>query len=155
VRLEAIGKPFDVEPIHVAKHPVTYRQYRAFLDDPEGYRNPAWWTDLPGQKKPGEPRWPVGNRPAERVSWYDAMAYARWLSARLGYEVRLPSEWEWQHAATGGKPDREYPWGKEWDAARANTHESGLGQTTAVGMYPQGAHGWVPSIWPAMSGNGA
>ena len=49
------------------------------------------------------------------MSWFDAVAFGRWLSARLsgelpsGYAIRLPLEWEWQQAATGGDPSREYP----------------------------------------------
>ena len=58
---------------------------------------------------------------------------------QLGYEIRLPTEWEWQQAATGGDPDHEYPWGAEWDSSRVNTYESNLNRPTAVGMYPQGA----------------
>jgi formylglycine-generating enzyme required for sulfatase activity len=73
------------------------------------------------------------------VSWYDAVAYCRWLSAKLGFDIRLPTEWEWQQAATGGEPVNEYPWGAGWDVERANTYESRLGRTTAVGMYPHGA----------------
>ena len=67
------------------------------------------------------------------------MAFCRWLSAQFGYEVRLPTEWEWQQAATGGNLANQYPWGPEWDYRRANTDESGLASTTAVGMYPTGA----------------
>ena len=78
------------------------------------------------------------NHPAENVSWYDAIAFCRWLSEKLGYEVRLPTEWEWQQAATGGNPNNEYPWGPKWDSNKANTLESGLSRTTAVGMYPEG-----------------
>jgi hypothetical protein len=32
-----------------------------------------------------------------------------------------------------------YPWGRDWDGAKANTYESGLRQTTAVGLYLAGA----------------
>ena len=67
------------------------------------------------------------------------MAYCRWLSARLGYKIQLPTEWEWQQAATGGSTHCVYPWGPKWDARCANTAESRLGRTTAVGMYPTGA----------------
>lgn len=57
---------------------------------------------------------------------------------KLGYEIRLPTEWEWQQAATGGNPANVYPWGPEWDLSCANTYESELSRSTAVGMYPQG-----------------
>ena len=57
--------------------------------------------------------------------------------------MRLPDEWEWQQAATGGDDGNVFPWGADWDAKqepyRANTFESRLGQATAVGMYPAGA----------------
>lgn len=76
------------------------------------------------------------------MSWFDAVAFCRWLSRRLSFIVRLPDEWEWQQAATGGNPDTIFPWGPGWDVKqepwRANTFESGLGQPTAVGMYPAG-----------------
>ena len=40
------------------------------------------------------------NHPAINVSWYDAMAFCRWLGRRLalgdGEQIRLPTEWEWQ-----------------------------------------------------------
>lgn len=38
-----------------------------------------------------------------------------------------------------GDSKNEYPWGPEWDGSKANTYESGLSRTTAVGMYPHGA----------------
>jgi formylglycine-generating enzyme required for sulfatase activity len=130
---------FTVEPFLVAKYPITYRQYRAFLDDPQGYRHERWWKDLEHMQGPGEQYRPIGNCPADDVSWYDAVAYCRWLSARVGAEVRLPTEWEWQQAATGGRPDQVYPWGPDWDERCANTDESHLSRTTAVGMYPGGS----------------
>ena len=84
-----------------------------------------------------------GNHPAVYVSWFDAVAFCRWLSRRLGFTVRLPFEWEWQQAATGGDDRNVFPWGGDWDPKqepyRANTFESRLGQATAVGMYPAGA----------------
>ena len=90
--------------------------------------------------------------PRETVSWYEAMAYARWLDARLrergllpeGRAVRLPTEEEWEKAARGND-GREFPWG-EFASGRANINETWnnagphyLGQTSAVGLYPAGA----------------
>jgi formylglycine-generating enzyme required for sulfatase activity len=96
-----------------------------------------------------------GNYPRDNISWYQSVAFSRWLNHRLhnwkfpvpnanplvigeNAEVRLPNEWEWQWAAQGGNEQRQYPWGA-WREGYANTDEAGLRQTTAVGMYPQGA----------------
>ncbi len=79
------------------------------------------------------------------VSWYEAGAYCRWLSAQRGIEIRLPREAEWQRAAT---PERgKYPWGEEEpDAERANfapDWDPNVGSPTPVGVYPlgDGPHG--------------
>ncbi|MCG6895536.1 MAG: formylglycine-generating enzyme family protein [Thiocapsa sp.] len=58
----------------------------------------------------------AGEAPADSVNWWDAMAFCHWLGLRLGFEVRLPTEFEWQCAALGadprpGEPKRFYPWG--------------------------------------------
>ncbi|MEF8731498.1 MAG: SUMF1/EgtB/PvdO family nonheme iron enzyme [Candidatus Accumulibacter meliphilus] len=51
----------------------------------------------------------------------------------------------------GRRRSEEYPWRGEWNRMRANSYESGIGRTTAVGMYPLGA----PDCWPVLdlSGN--
>lgn len=124
--------------VQVTKYPITWTQFRRFVEADDGLRHPRWWPDdhLILSGLPSQPR-VMDNRPASGVSWFMAVAFTRWVSERLGYPVRLPTEWEWQQAATGGDTDRTYTWGRTWDAARTNTWESGLRRTTAVGMYPQ------------------
>lgn len=78
------------------------------------------------------------------------MAYCRWLTKKLGYEIRLPTEWEWQQAASNGNPANIYPWGAEWNSLRCNTNESQLCRTIAVGMYDQNGDEYLPSD---MAGN--
>jgi formylglycine-generating enzyme required for sulfatase activity/MinD-like ATPase involved in chromosome partitioning or flagellar assembly len=131
---------FQIESFYIAKYPVIYSQYRAFLDADDGFSNPAWWAGLLDQmEKPGKQFNRRDNHPAENLCWLEAVAFCRWLSDKLSYEIRLPTEWEWQQAATGGDPTNEYPWGTEWDSSRTNTYESELSRSTAVGVFPHGA----------------
>lgn len=127
---------FTVSPFRLVRYPVTWAQYRAFIDAADGYYNPAWWEDRPREEKPGQQLWSSANYPVIKVSWYDALAYCRWLSVRLQLSIRLPTEWEWQWAAVAST-QKNYPWG-EWNEQRANSYESGIGRTVAVGLYPLG-----------------
>ncbi|MBI2302999.1 MAG: formylglycine-generating enzyme family protein [Armatimonadetes bacterium] len=97
-------------------HPVTVGQFERYCT--------AVARPLPGGN--GQP-----NLPVVCVSWDDATAYAAWVGGRL------PTEAEWERAARGGLPDAAYPWGSEWDAAKANNGPS----TVAVGSYPPNGYG--------------
>ena len=90
-------------------------------------------------EEPAERSWKEANSPRETVSWFEAVAFCRWLSKRMGSTIRLPTEWEWQLAATGGDPEREYPWPGGWDPTKCNSSESRFYRTSAVGIYPRGA----------------
>lgn len=153
----------------IARYPITNAQYAQFLDD-DGY-DPAkpWWDDAgrawlacddaasaelePWRRRQIKDRpefWnderfgsARPNHPVVDVSWYEAMAFCRWLSQHpvynpQGYRYELPSEVEWEYAARG--PERRpYPWGpKEPDGERANFNQIYKG-TTAVGCFPRGA----------------
>ncbi|MBA3534738.1 MAG: SUMF1/EgtB/PvdO family nonheme iron enzyme, partial [Ardenticatenales bacterium] len=135
----------EVPIFWLAKYPVTNWQWAAFVAD-GGYETDEWWAGLE-KPKPDDPSWTYGNHPRETVDWHEATAYCRWLRARLGYEVRLPSEEEWEKAARG-TAGRIFPWGDEYVSGYANISETWsnqkvgpyyLQQTSAVGLYPQGA----------------
>ncbi|HEX4954187.1 MAG TPA: SUMF1/EgtB/PvdO family nonheme iron enzyme [Thermoanaerobaculia bacterium] len=118
-----------------------------------------------------------GNEPVVWVSWREARAFCGWLGKRwrqagllpAGWEVRLPSEREWEKAARGGRavpvleeppsraaraglappsrlalvenplPHRRFPWGDDADPERANYGESGVGRPSAAGAFATGA----------------
>jgi len=136
----------------IGKYPVTNAEYRRFVEA-GGYDERRWWSDegwawrsgkprYDGQKTDGPDFWGKEryedfngpDQPVVGVTWYEAEAYARWLSVTVGREVRLPTEEEWEKAARG-IDGRGYPWGNAFDAGRCNTSESGIEHTTAVGQY--------------------
>jgi formylglycine-generating enzyme required for sulfatase activity len=130
---------FDA-PFWIGQTEVTNAQYRVFMDD-GGYTHPDYWTDDGWTwrtedhiMQPAcwtESAYNAPNQPVVCVSWYEAAAYAAWLSAKLGYEARLPTEAEWEYAARG--PDSLlYPWGNDWDPAKAVTNESGANAPALV-----------------------
>ncbi|MDF0667979.1 MAG: SUMF1/EgtB/PvdO family nonheme iron enzyme [Nitrospira sp.] len=139
VKLDRVEDMVEVNPFRIATYPVTNEQFAAFENANDGYRNEEWWKDIHQHDKAKDPRWLDANCPRESVSWYEAIAFCRWLSHRTGSSIRLPTEWEWQQAATGGDSQRENPWPGEFDKSRFNSFESRLERTTAVGMYLAGA----------------
>ncbi len=115
----------------IAKYPLTNIQYKAFLNANPDHREPKGWNKRTS---------PAGkaNHPVVNISWKDAQAYAEWLSKQRGKHYRLPTEAEWEKAARG-TDGRTYPWGNEFDPRKCNTIEGGPGDTTPVGIYPEGA----------------
>ncbi len=121
-------KSFTVAAFSIAKYPLTNDQFRLFVDA-KGYEDKQWWTQAgwgTRQKRQWtEPRywqdakWNDGDSPVVGVSWYEAQAYCRWLSALTGESITLPTEQQWQRAAQGDD-GRAYPWGSEWDGTRCN-----------------------------------
>lgn len=141
VLIEGVDQLFQVKPFSIAKYPVTLRQFNLFTQNNNIYFNQKWWEGLPVNPREHKP-YPqtpdnLDNRPAELVSWYQAVAFCRWLTVELGFTVRLPYEWEWQQAACGGRKEFQYPWGEHWEPELANNN-LGVGYVIAAGLYPGG-----------------
>ncbi|MBI5931730.1 MAG: SUMF1/EgtB/PvdO family nonheme iron enzyme [Chloroflexi bacterium] len=136
----------NLDTFSIARCPVTFVQFQAFVDAKDGIQNDRWWVGLAEEQKATfEQTWPIANHPRENVSWYQAMAFCGWLSAKVGYEVTLPTEPQWEKAARG-TVGLFYPWRNEYISGYANLDETDgeigpyyLRQTTAVGIYPKGA----------------
>jgi formylglycine-generating enzyme required for sulfatase activity/energy-coupling factor transporter ATP-binding protein EcfA2 len=136
----------SVERFHIAKHPVTVAQFSAFVSDPRGYRNRAWWVGLvePDEDllpSPYSPSRRDENRPQTYVSWLDANAFCRWLSDRTGQSISLPTEVQWEYAARGPSA-RQFPWPDNLPCSPANVLENGTGFVVGVGAYEN-----IPGPW--------
>ncbi|MYF99773.1 TonB family protein [Candidatus Poribacteria bacterium] len=138
----------DEKPIHavyldayyIDRFEVTNGQYKQFVD-----ANPQWQKDqILSEYHDGYylADWfgndfPAGKEeyPVVYVSWYAAMAYAKWAGKRL------PTEAEWEKAARGGLVGNKYPWGNTIDATKANYFDGTDKDITQVGTYPANKYG--------------
>lgn len=107
----------DVVQFQISKYPITNSQFQVFIDA-GGYNNRSYWLEEgwvhrveSAWNKPEY--WRKGsklNHPVVGVSWFEAMAFCKWLSDLTGDIVTLPSEEQWQRASQGDT-DREFTWG--------------------------------------------
>ena len=158
---------------YILRYPVTVAQFQTFVDA-DGYKEARYWRDAEAEDvwKDGRVKGPfeaeyrghahdfgepfnLSNHPVVGVTWYEALAYCRWLTDEMRsrkdlpgllaeqlskeeWMVRLPTEAEWEKAARGSKDARIFPWGDDPDLDRANCRETGIGATSAVGCFPKG-----------------
>ena len=121
----------------MARYPITYRPVPGvpgcagwFPQSHAGGK--GWRRPRNTGRDAGEQWFKYWNHPRERVSWYDAIAFCRWLTAKArnirtccrkrcaaqkDWRITLPTEWQWEKAARG-HDGRQYPWGKSIRGAR-------------------------------------
>ena len=141
-------RPVWVDSFAIAKFPMTNKEYQEFLAD-TGWPAPMLW---------GNPVFTAPNQPVVAVSWHDAQAYCRWLSARTAVVVRLPTEAEWERAARGGLEGAAYPWGDVppwersyagWDEKTGGPAPVGVNEPNGFGLYDmsEGVHEWCSDYY--------
>ena len=142
-----------LDAFYIDKYPVTNAQFKEFVDANPQWEKPRGFTFFHSLKYHDGyylHHWEKNNYPSERadhpvvnISWYAAMAYARWIGKRLLTEA------EWEKAARGGMQDQKYPWGDVIDGGKANFGKRRQ-QTTHVGRYPANGYGlydMVGNVW--------
>jgi sulfatase modifying factor 1 len=108
-----------LDAFNIGVYPVTYAEWKTFLDDAKWKWEGRWWTILPGlsgffrRYAPVE-RYPakMADHPIVDVTRRDACAFCGWLSKKINRPCTLPSEEQWEKAARG-TDGRTYPWGEQ------------------------------------------
>lgn len=168
-----------IKPFFMDEHPVTVAEFRQFITathyrpEADTFGDGTVLNEATGEwMLVKEPNWeyPQGrnavernagkaldNHPVTQVSWNDATTYATWANKRL------PSEFEWEHAARNAVNSRSrYPFGDELQTAGgtylANTWSGTFPETDAVadGFHltsPVGYYGKTPLGLTDMAGN--
>ena len=157
----------ELQPFAIARTAVTNAQFAGFVSDAGYHREELWSREGWEWRKQARAFSPVywmadGNQslvrhfnqtaplalelPVIHVNWYEAEAYCRWAGRRL------PTEAEWEMAATGVDRKRRYPWGDEpptserthLDAAAIGCISAGA---LAAGDSPFGCRQMIGNVW--------
>ncbi len=161
VRSEA--HPGTTPAFYIARFPTTVAQFREFA------------TATSSAAGVSEGLRGLDSQPMVSVNWHEAQAYCRWLQTQFlqsdgfdgnpmatlvragGWEVSLPDEREWEHAARGGLVDALYPWGNVLDDAFVRVGGSDFEGAPVVGCFKPNGYGlqdmvgnvfqWTSSPW--------
>jgi formylglycine-generating enzyme required for sulfatase activity len=111
------------KPYFIGKTEVTNAEFCQFLNEKGNQiEGGVTWIDLNGvwddekcriyqKNKSFFVETSYENYPVIYVSWFGATAYCKWLSEKTGKQYRLPTEAEWEFAATNGEKHTKFSWG--------------------------------------------
>ncbi len=154
---EKWAHPTEIEEFAMARAPVTCKEFLAFVEDGGYERREHWtaggWLWKQREKVTGPANWRKVSdlwvriefdqlvaiqaaHPVSHVSWYEADAYCKWASRRL------PTEAEWELAASGTPADpnaaRRFAWGADAPSKELANLAVQFGGPVDVANHPAG-----------------
>ncbi|MDQ6962677.1 MAG: SUMF1/EgtB/PvdO family nonheme iron enzyme [Mariprofundaceae bacterium] len=120
----------------MGQHAVTFEQYDLFCEDTQ-------------RQKTNDQGWGRRKFPVISVSWFDAVAYASWLSEKSGRCYRLPSEAEWEYGARAGTTTA-FSTGTNINITQAHYVDDRCPKTKEVGSFehnPWGLYDMHGNVW--------
>ncbi len=140
-RVEPPHKVVLTKPLCMDATEVTVKAYKECVDAGQCAEPRLWgmWMNYPK----------LSNHPVNKVDWNHAMAYCKYRNKTL------PSEAQWEWAATGGD-GRKWAWGNELPNCERADYTPGVLRTPSSddgcnggGTSPVGSHPKGDRIWPA------
>ncbi len=167
-----------VDDFYISKYEVSNLFYYEFVKD-SGYYKREYWDDegwnfintlqerLPkywsSSYEPPYKSDPFSNedfKPVIGISWYEANAFCNWYGKKIGKNVKLPTEAQWEKAARWSDPAPDnrigyrYPWGADFDKNRFNGYnfEDGFVYAAYVyayenGISQYGVYNLIGNVW--------
>jgi len=155
----------EIGDFYVSVYEISNEEYKKFVMD-NGYNNDEYWDfelngvngiNMKESKNWSVPKgWntvnfyvnsksPTPDGPVCGISLFEAVAYSKWLSEKLGKTYRLPTAEEWERISCGTAykyswesdsliyfyPFIDYPWGMNFDSSYINCKKSD--ETKGVG----------------------
>lgn len=130
-KCQLISRPVTLSDYYITKYPITNEQYAFFIKD-SGYAPPCSYEEWAKLYSWDGEIFPAGKEkyPVVLVSHSDAIAFCDWLNKKFpapeGKKYRLPTEAEWEKAASWGPSAAtkrvDYPWGNEFSASKCNCY---------------------------------
>ena len=135
----------EVESFQLGRTPVTNAEYACFVG-----------VGAPAPPYSGDRAFSAPGQPVVGVTWFEAAAFAEWLSVELGGRWRLPTEAEWERAARGGLEGAPTAWGDRIPDGEIPSGpldgpwQVGRGTPNGFGLFDMGTivHEWCLDAYP-------